>query len=177
MVIFHGSSNRFSSYPGKEITMDVKIPFTLHIAQSGDIPAWMSLVDLVKENFPGLDMEDYQRTLEKNIARGTTLCAKADDQVIGVLLYSPKAGCLSCMAVHPKYRKMGVGAALVRMMIERFPEDSDITVTTFREGNPMGFAPRALYKKLGFKEDELTLEFGYPTQKFIYRQAGKQQND
>ena len=29
---------------------------TLHIAQSGDIPAWMALVDLVKENFPGLDM-------------------------------------------------------------------------------------------------------------------------
>ena len=157
--------------------MDANIPFSLHIAQSGDIPAWMALVDLVKENFPGLDMEDYQKTLEKNIARGTALCAKAQGQVIGLLLYSISSGCLSCMAVHPLHRKMGVGAALVRMMIQRFPEDSDITVTTFREGDPMGFAPRALYKKLGFKEDELTLEFGYPTQKFIYRQAGRQQND
>lgn len=128
--------------------MDANIPFSLHIAQSGDIPAWMALVDLIKENFPGLDMEDYQRMLEKNIARGTALCAKADGRVTGVLLYSPKGGCLFCMAVHPRHRKMGVGAALVRMMIERFPADSDITVTTFREGDPMGFAPRALYKRL-----------------------------
>ena len=157
--------------------MDANIPFSLHIAQSGDIPAWMALVDLVKENFPGLDMEDYQRTLEKNIARGSALCAKVGDELAGVLLFSTKGGCLSCMAVHPLHRKMGIGAALVRMMIQRFPEDSDITVTTFREGDPMGFAPRALYKKLGFKEDELTIEFGYPTQKFIYRQAGRQQND
>ena len=44
--------------------MDANIPFSLHIAQSGDIPAWMALVDLIKENFPGLDMEDYHRTLE-----------------------------------------------------------------------------------------------------------------
>lgn len=96
--------------------------------------------------------------------------------MIGLLLYSINSRSLSCMAVHPKYRKMGVGAALVRMMIQRFPADSDITVTTFREGDPMGFAPRALYKKLGFKEAELTLEFGYPTQKLIWRRAGRQQN-
>ena len=156
--------------------MDAMIPFNLHIAQSRDIPAWMALIDLVKENFPGLDMEDYQRTLEKNIAHGTALCAKSQGQVIGLLLYSISSGCLSCMAVHPLYRKMDVGAALVHMMIERFPEDSDITVTTFREGDPMGFAPRALYKKLGFKEAELTLEFGYPTQKFIWRHERRRQN-
>ena len=156
--------------------MDANIPFSLHIAQSGDIPAWMALVEMVKDNFPGLVMEDYRRTLEKNIARGTALCAKADGQMIGILLYSPIGGCLSCMAVHPLYRKMGIGAALVHMMIQRFPADSDITVTTFREGDPMGAAPRALYNKLGFEEDELTLEFGYPTQKFIYRKEGRQQN-
>jgi len=30
-----------------------------------------------------------------------------------------------------------------------------------------GIKPRALYKKFGFSEDELTIEFGYPHQKFI----------
>ena len=30
-----------------------------------------------------------------------------------------------------------------------------------------GIAPRALYKKYDFEEDELLIEFAYPSQKFI----------
>ena len=43
----------------------------------------------------------------------------------------------------------------------------DITVSTFRENDSKGAAPRALYKKFGFAEDELIEEFGYPNQKFV----------
>ncbi len=39
--------------------MEPKPCYTLHIAQSGDIPAWMALVDLVKDSFPGLDPEHW----------------------------------------------------------------------------------------------------------------------
>ena len=45
----------------------------------------------------------------------------------------------------------------------------DITVSTFREGDEKGSAPRALYRKFGFAEDELTEEFGYPNQVFVLR--------
>ena len=35
------------------------------------------------------------------------------------------------------------------------------------EGDEKGTAPRALYKKYGFCEGELTEEFGYPNQVFV----------
>ena len=46
-------------------------------------------------------------------------------------------------------------------------QDKDITVATFRENDVKGIAPRKLYKKFGFKEDELIEEFGYPNQRFV----------
>lgn len=57
--------------------------------------------------------------------------------------------------------------AIIAKMLAMFPAGSEIWVTTFREGDPRGDAPRALYKKLGFAEDELVMEFGYPSQKFV----------
>lgn len=42
-----------------------------------------------------------------------------------------------------------------------------IAVSTFREEDEKGIAPRALYKKFGLVEDELIEEFGYPNQRFV----------
>ena len=44
--------------------------------------------------------------------------------------------------------------------------ERDVTVSTFREGDEKGIAPRALYQKYGFTAGELTEEFGYPNQVF-----------
>jgi hypothetical protein len=52
-------------------------------------------------------------------------------------------------------------------MISLFPSDVNISVTTFRKDDMKGIAPRSLYKKYGFEEDELVIEFEYPHQKFI----------
>lgn len=71
------------------------------------------------------------------------------------------------MAVHPKYRRNGIGAAMVEKMISFFPSNMNISVTTFRKDDIKGIAPRQLYKKFGFKEDELVAEIDYPLQKFI----------
>ena len=35
-------------------------------------------------------------------------------------------------------------------------------MSTFRENDVKGIAPRKLYKKFGFEEGELIEEFGYP---------------
>lgn len=40
----------------------------------------------------------------------------------------------------------------------------DITVATYREGDPDGQAARAIYKHLGFAEGRLTEAFGHPIQ-------------
>ena len=56
---------------------------------------------------------------------------------------------------------------LLEAALEQLDRTKDIIVSTFREEDEKGVAPRALYKKLGFIEDELIEEFGYPNQKFV----------
>lgn len=45
----------------------------------------------------------------------------------------------------------------------------DITVSTYREGDPNGIAARALYKSLGFSAGKLTKEFDDPVQEFVLK--------
>jgi ribosomal protein S18 acetylase RimI-like enzyme len=146
---------------------------TIGFAQMDDVPSWMVLVKSVCWNFPGLETEqglvDYQKTLSKNIARKTAVCAKAGDRVVGVLMYSKNRNILGCLAVDPNYRKRGIASALIEQMMKDLDPERDVWVTTFRENDPMGVAPRALYQKLGFVADELVEEFGYPNQKFVLR--------
>ncbi|MPM56832.1 hypothetical protein SDC9_103647 [bioreactor metagenome] len=75
------------------------------------------------------------------------------------------------MAVHPEYRKKGIGAAMVEKMLCLLPKGEDIWVITFREDDEKGIAPRALYKKFGFVEDELLIDKNYPHQKFILHRS------
>lgn len=139
-------------------------------AEEKDIPAWLSLVQIVSEDFPGLSIDEYTQTLKKNIARKTALCEKEDGKIAGILLFSPHQQCLSCMAVHPGYRRSGIAAALIEEMLRLMP-NGDISVNTFREGDAKGVAPRSLYRKFGFQPDELLIEFDYPVQRLILKRT------
>lgn len=145
--------------------------YKIQFAQVEDIDSWMKMVEIVRDNFPGLEtseqLENYRKTVIKNINRQTAICAKYAGEVIGVLIFSYNAKCLSCMAINPDHRRKGVASAMVSKMIDLFPNDVDISVTTFREGDTKGIAPRLLYKKFGFIEGELVEEFNYPHQKFV----------
>lgn len=133
----------------------------------------MQLVELIRWNFPGLETKElidgYRETVTKNINRNSAICAKESDKVVGVLLFSVKHNMLCCMAVHPEYRKKGIATRMIHLMLEQLPTNRDVVVTTFREEDEKGIAPRALYKNIGFVEDELCYEFNYPEQKFILR--------
>ena len=141
--------------------------YACEFAKRSDVEGWMALVDIVKDGFPGLDLEDYRKTLEKKIDLGSAVLVRHDDEVVGVLLYSVSLSMLCCMAVHPGHRRMGLASAMIEKMLDAFPPGSEIHVTTFREGDPMGDAPRALYKSLDFREGELIEEFNYPCQRFV----------
>ena len=137
-------------------------------ASEADIDAWMDLVALVRDAFPGLSLGEYRGNLRKAIAERRALCAKDARGLLGVLVLSDGIGFL---AVHPEARGRGVASALVRMMLDVLPADQDIFVTTYREDDPLGAAPRALYKRLGFEEAELVTRYGYPCQQFVLRRG------
>jgi hypothetical protein len=56
---------------------------------------------------------------------------------------------------------------LLLTSLKHLDRTRNISVSTFREEDIKGIAPRALYKKFGFVEGELIEEFGYPNQRFI----------
>lgn len=76
---------------------------------------------------------------------------------------------ICCLAVDPAYQKRGIASLLLREAIDKLDRDKDITVSTFRENDVKGIAPRKLYKKFGFEEGKLIEEFGYPNQRFVLR--------
>lgn len=143
--------------------------FVVQFAELQDVTSWMKMVEIVKDEFPGLELESYKQTVIKNINRKTAICVKTKNDIIGALIFSYNLKCLSWMAVHPNYRRKGVASALITKMLELFPKDVDISVTTFREGDAKGIAPRRLYRKFGFAEDRLVEEFNYPNQIFILK--------
>jgi len=114
--------------------------YSLCYAEVNDIDSWIKMIEIVRDNFPGLetdeDMEGYRQTVIKNVKRQTALCVKHKGDIVGIMLFSFNSKCISCMAVHPNHRRKGI-------------------------------APRQLYRKFGFEEDELVTEFNYPNQKFI----------
>ncbi|MCL1863437.1 MAG: GNAT family N-acetyltransferase [Defluviitaleaceae bacterium] len=145
--------------------------YFLQLAEINDFELWMNFVTLVRHEFRPLkqdeEFEKYKQTVVKNINRKTAICVKCEDIVIGILIFSINQNCLGCMAVHPEHRKNGIASAMITKMLSILSPNKNVWVTTYREDNVKGVAPRALYKKFGFIEDELTMDFGYPHQKFV----------
>lgn len=138
--------------------------------EPADIAAWMRLINLVSWNFPGLEtaegLEEHRRTVLKFMAKRQALCVAARGEIIGVLLFSRGRNMICCLAVSPEHRRRGIASTLLERALAELDRGAPITVSTFREGDEKGVAPRALYRKFGFNAGELTEEFGYPNQVF-----------
>ena len=135
------------------------------------IDSWMQLVRKVSWNFPGLETEErldeHKQTVLKFMSKKQALCVKNTDAVVGVLLFSRSRNMICCLAVDPEHRKQGLASILLKKALDELDKSREITVSTFRENDEKGIAPRALYKKFGFQEGEMTEEFGYPNQLFV----------
>ena len=139
-----------------------------------DIDDWMKLVEAISWNFPGLEtkenIDEHKVTVLRFMGKTQALCVKNGTEIIGVLLFSRGHNKICCLGVSPQYRRCGIATKLLEKAINELDKNKDITVSTFRENDKKGIAPRALYKRFGFIEDEYIEEFGYPNQKFILRQ-------
>lgn len=144
----------------------------IRYGEIADIDNWMNLVEKISWNFPGLEtsemIAEHRNTVLRFMGKSQALCAKDDnDKIIGVLLFSRGHNMICCLGVSPEHRRYGIASCLLRNVLEQLDRTKDISVSTFREEDEKGTAPRALYKKFGFVEDELIEEFGYPNQVFL----------
>ena len=138
-----------------------------------DIDSWMQLVQRVRWNFPGLEtaaaLDDHRKTVLRFMSENRALCVKDAEKVVAVLLLSKKHNMICCLAVAPEYRRNGIASALLEKALTELDSSRDITVTTFRDNDEKGIAPRALYKRFGFAEEKLMIENDYPVQRFVLR--------
>ena len=138
---------------------------------ASDIEPWMELVRRVSWNFPGLETEEsiaeHAQTVLGFMSKRQALCIKCGSRIAGVILFSRSHNMICCLAVAPEYRQRGIGSLHLKEALDELDRSKEISVSTFRENDEKGAAPRALYKKFGFQEAELVEEFGYPNQRFI----------
>ena len=135
------------------------------------IEEWMKLVELISWNYPGLEtkkkIDEHKETVMRFMGKKQALCMKDETKIIGVILFSRGHNMICCLGVSPEYRRCGIATKLLEKAISELDKKKDITVSTFRENDEKGVAPRALYKQFGFVEDEYIEEFGYPNQRFV----------
>lgn len=140
-------------------------------ATEADIPAWMELVHLVIDGFPHLDEGQYLDRLKEYIRNRRALILKDTDTAVGIMAFHEMTGSIDFLGVHPQYRKKGIARAFCEKALHELVRSEEITVTTFREGDKADTGYRQAFKKLGFVEAELLVEFGYPTQRFILQKS------
>lgn len=145
----------------------------IRLAQTEDIDRWMEFVTKIKAVFPGLETQaallEHRSTVLHFIENRTAICATDGIKLVGALLFSAETNTLCFLAVDPLYRRQHIAQNMVLSMLERMDNMEDITVTTYREGDPNGIAARAFYKSLGFCEGTLTEEFGSSVQQFVLK--------
>lgn len=140
-------------------------------AEEAQIPSWMNLVEIMEEYFPGLNMENYQETLRKFIAKKEAICMMEGKRVVAALLFSISQSRLCFLAVHPDFRRKGLATTLVKEMTRRLSDCQPVVVDTYRQGDPIGTAARAFYQNMGFEPGELIEEYGYPEQVMIRKRG------
>lgn len=139
----------------------------IQLATMEDIPSWMKLLRLVVDGYPVLDETDYLYKLKIFIKNKQALVLRDGELLIGAMAFSTPPCSIEFMGVHPQYRKRGIQKLFIDALLEDYYPEQDICITTYRNGDKADTGYRKELQKLGFAEQELLVEFGYPTQRFV----------
>ena len=138
------------------------------IARVEDIPAWMDLMRLVIDGYPVMDETDYLKEITRAIEENRALILKSCDILIGAMIFSKIANSIEFLGIHPQYRNQKIQKLFLEVLLETYLPGQEISMTTYREGDKADTGHRGLLKSLGFAERELLIEYGYPTQRFVF---------
>lgn len=163
--VFYPLQLRFALH--REVTMDKFTKDNIRLAKITDIPDWMNLMRLVIDGYPVLDESDYLKKLETGINEGRALVLKAENNLIGALVFNYSPGSIEFLGVHPQYRNRGIQKLFLEVLLESYLPEQDIYITTYRKQDKADTGQRNMLLQLGFAERELLLEFGYPTQRLV----------
>ena len=161
----------------KDIMSKIFTKEDICIAETGDIPAWMDLMRLVIDGYPVMDETDYLNAITKAIEEERALTLKEDNILIGAMTFSKNSGSIDFLGIHPQYRNQGIQKLFLDTLLENHLPGREISMTTYREGDKADTGHRDLLKSLGFAERELLIEYGYPTQRFVWNPSDKEKTE
>ena len=147
------------------------------IARVEDIPAWMDLMRLVIDGYPVMDEAEYLCAITKAIEEKRALILKESNILIGAMTFSKHSGSIDFLGIHPQYRNQGIQKLFLEVLLETYLPGQKISMTTYREGDKADTGHRDLLKNLGFAERELLIEYGYPTQRFVFNPSDKEKTE
>lgn len=140
---------------------------SIKFAMPADVDDWMDLVTLTIDGYPCLKKAEYKRNLYQYIAEKRALILRDAGLAIGVMGFSPAAGSIDFLAVHPQYRYLGITKLFLDRLTDGLICKKEITLTTYRAGDKADTGWREECCRLGFTERELLMEYGYPSQRFV----------
>ena len=138
------------------------------IARKEDIPAWMDLMRLVIDGYPVMDETDYLKEITRATEEERALILKEGNVLIGAMTFAKESGSIDFLGIHPQYRNQEIQKLFLEVLLEKYLQGKEISMTTYRAGDKADTGYRELLKNLGFAERELLIEFGYPTQRFVF---------
>lgn len=155
----------------------VGIDFTkdsIKFATSADVDAWMELVRLTVDGYPRLDEAEYKDKLHQYIADSKALILRDGEMAAGIMGFSRDTGNIDFLAVHPQYRHTGVTRLFLGKIMDGLSCGKEISVTTYRAGDKADTGYREEYRRIGFAEKELLVEYGYPVQRLVLSPENKE---
>lgn len=160
-----------------KISSEIDWQKDITFAVENDISPWMDLVRLVVDGFPYLNENEYLEQLKLFIQKKQALIMKDGSIIIGAMVFNSETGSIDFLGIHPQYRKKDIAKAFLQKVWDVLLKDIPISITTFREGDKADPGYREIFKKLGFSEAELLIEFGYPTQKLTLQKEDLEVKD
>ena len=154
---------------GMDFTKD-----SIKFATSADVDAWMELVRLTVDGYPRLDEAEYKDKLHQYIADSKALILRDEGMVAGIMGFSRDTGNIDFLAVHPQYRHTGVTRLFLGKIMDGLSCGKEISVTTYRAGDKADTGYREEYRRIGFAEKELLVEYGYPVQRLVLSPENKE---
>lgn len=148
----------------------------IRFASADDIRAWIELVGSAVDGYPRLNEAEYLENLQRSIRSREAMILRAKDMAIGAMIFSASTGSIGFLAVHPQYRRLGITKLFLDKLQKELLPGRKLSITTYRAGDRADTGYRAEYRRLGFTAQELLVEYGYPTQRFVLPPNQKEEN-
>lgn len=137
----------------------------IRFVEKEDIGQVLSMMEEVKEDFPGYQEAEFLNELEKAIGNREAILKEEEGKLAGMISFSYEEKELTFLAVRPEFRKCGIGRTLIERVKSCFRSGEGLSVVTFRAGDERGIAARHCYHACGFKDGEKLIVFDYLCQK------------